>query len=411
MIKQYFKQATYSIKENKVLSAITISGTALAICLIMIMVMTYRAKVKNYPPETKRDRMLYVKWAGYRYKENGEISGNASLSLQTAKQCFAGLETTEAVTITTRPLLKLIATMDETEKFKCKVLPADAAFWHVFDFSFLNGKGYTEADVNSGLKKVVISRRTARKLFGTIDVSGRQVYLGYVPYTVVGVVKDVSKFADSSHADVWIPYTSTYIREYPWADNISGSYLVKLLARRPSDFSAIRKEVKKRVEAYNRQLLEYDLELYEQPTTRFGDTENLKAEGGDMKRIKRQGIIAILLLLIVPAVNLSGLALSRMDERKSEIGIRKAFGARRSVLIAQVFMDNFLYTLIGGAAGFAFSYLLLYLLYRDIFIGPLLSPVVFLIALFFCLVLNTVSAVIPAWNASSSPIVNDLKRS
>ncbi|MDR0422024.1 MAG: ABC transporter permease, partial [Proteiniphilum sp.] len=58
MIQQYFKQAWRLLRENPVLSAISITGTALAICMIMVIVMSYEVKNAPYPPETNRDRML-----------------------------------------------------------------------------------------------------------------------------------------------------------------------------------------------------------------------------------------------------------------------------------------------------------------------------------------------------------------
>lgn len=59
----------------------------------------------------------------------------------------------------------------------------------------------------------------------------------------------------------------------------------------------------------------------------------------------------IVILLLVPAINLSSMTLSRMRKRMSEIGVRKAFGATANVLLRQVFYENLLLTLIAGAVG------------------------------------------------------------
>jgi putative ABC transport system permease protein len=45
MIKLYFKQAFHLLKDNKLLSAISIIGTALAIAMIMVIVITLRATI------------------------------------------------------------------------------------------------------------------------------------------------------------------------------------------------------------------------------------------------------------------------------------------------------------------------------------------------------------------------------
>ena len=58
MIKLYFKQAFHLLKENKLLSSISIIGTALAIAMIMVIVITLRATIAPFAPESYRDRML-----------------------------------------------------------------------------------------------------------------------------------------------------------------------------------------------------------------------------------------------------------------------------------------------------------------------------------------------------------------
>lgn len=45
MLKQYFKQAFSMLRDNKLLSLISILGTAMAICMIMVIVITYQLRV------------------------------------------------------------------------------------------------------------------------------------------------------------------------------------------------------------------------------------------------------------------------------------------------------------------------------------------------------------------------------
>ena len=71
MVQQYFKQAWRVLRENPVLSTITILGTALSIAMIMMLVMTDRIKHGNFAPENTRDRTLYVKSATVQNKVDG----------------------------------------------------------------------------------------------------------------------------------------------------------------------------------------------------------------------------------------------------------------------------------------------------------------------------------------------------
>lgn len=64
--------------------------------------------------------------------------------------------------------------------------------------------------------------------------------------------------------------------------------------------------------------------------------------------------------MLVPAVNLSGLTSSRMQERISEMSIRKAFGATKGTLGHQMLTENLLMTLLGGIAGLTASFIVVY---------------------------------------------------
>ena len=60
MIKQYIKQALRMIGENKLLSVISILGTALAICMIMVIVILYVVNTASFKPEVNRGRTCYI---------------------------------------------------------------------------------------------------------------------------------------------------------------------------------------------------------------------------------------------------------------------------------------------------------------------------------------------------------------
>src|SRR5256885_1583041 len=62
-----------------------------------------------------------------------------------------------------------------------------------------------------------------------------------------------------------------------------------------------------------------------------------------------------LLFMALPTLNLVNLNVSRILERASEIGVRKAFGASSRALLGQFLVENVVLTLIGGALGLALS--------------------------------------------------------
>ena len=67
----------------------------------------------------------------------------------------------------------------------------------------------------------------------------------------------------------------------------------------------------------------------------------------------------MLLFMVLPTLNLVNINLSRILERSSEIGVRKAFGASSRSLVGQFVMENVLLTLLGGALALVLSWITL----------------------------------------------------
>lgn len=428
MLKQYFKQAFSMLRDNKLLSLISILGTAMAICMIMVIVITYQLRVKNYSPEDNRDRTLYVRWGGRSFST--ENHGNGYLSLRTIKECLLPMKTPEAVSFFSPIRNQLASLPGGKEKKDCLMLFTDDVFWEVFNFDFISGSPYTKAEVASGIKKAVITATMARHLYGTTDAAGQTIMISYKPYTVCGVVKDVSTIARTAYAEVWLPYSSVptdMLADDAWAESITGWFHAVILARSPADFDAIGQEMNNLLARYNSSLKEYKLSLYDQPDTQLElQIKGLGAVGPDKEKTILQYLLVIAILLLVPAINLSGTTLSQMRNRLSEIGVRKAFGATKGRLLVQILSENMFLTLLGGALGLVFSYIAIYLMRTwllsnsfgsvasvfggtpQLSVGELFNPVIFLYAFLFCLLLNLLSAGIPAYRMSQKDVVEAL---
>jgi putative ABC transport system permease protein len=110
-----------------------------------------------------------------------------------------------------------------------------------------------------------------------------------------------------------------------------------------------------------------------------------------------------LLFMALPVLNLINLSLSRILERSSEIGVRKAFGASSWTLVGQFLVESVVLTLIGGALGLALSALAIRMLGNADFIPYAqlsLNFRVFLYGLAFALAFGVLSGAYPAWRMS-----------
>jgi putative ABC transport system permease protein len=118
--------------------------------------------------------------------------------------------------------------------------------------------------------------------------------------------------------------------------------------------------------------------------------------------------------MLLPAINLINLINSRIMERASEIGIRKAFGASSSVLTQQFIVENVILTLFGGILSIVLAGLFMhYFNQNDMLAYARLSInwKVLLVAVVCSVVLGLLSGVYPAWRMSKLNVADVIRQS
>ena len=418
MYKHYLKQMLQLFKENKLISCISILGTALSICMIMVIVILYQMNTENMAPELNRDRMLYINDITV---VTDKFRGTNGMSRYLMLEGFGTLQLPERVAAIGGGLRECFMSVPGIkEEMNGELLLTDASFWQMFDFIFVAGSAYTEEEFESAVKSVVIDEAYARTLYGSAAMAvGKRIDLDYEEYTVKGVVKSVNPFFKSTYANVWLPYTVDPNLARIETTNLggyTGGLSCYILAASSSDIPAIRLEVQGVLDRFNANNKKLKLMLDEPPLNHFDQT--FRSDQIDPTALRLRYILIITLLLLVPAINLTGLTFSHMQKRQSEMGVRRAFGATQLQLLKQVLMENVIYSLLGGVVGLLLAYASLWLfdeiLLRTTSQGEtmlsldMLHPLVFVYTFLFCLLFNCLSAGIPALRVSRANIVSSI---
>ena len=122
--------------------------------------------------------------------------------------------------------------------------------------------------------------------------------------------------------------------------------------------------------------------------------------------------IFVLLVMLLPTINLVNINVTRIMERSSEIGVRKAFGASSKTLVYQFIVENLILTLLGGLIGIVLSIIIIKIINSENLIANLelsLNFTVLWVGLIICLVFGFLSGVYPAWRMSKLNVVTALK--
>ena len=425
------------MKQNRLFSAIYIAGTGLSIALVMTVFIVIYVNTASIYPEYNRDRTLQLDEVWRMPKDTTIHSWWGNRASYAMVKMIRELPQVEYVCCAMRPnngfMDNIKTVMNPETKTEHEIMPmiVDGDYWKVFDFEFVHGRPFSQIDVTSFAKVVVLSQSLARQMYATDDVAGRTISIDQVKYKVCGVVKDVpASMSSFVTADMWLPYDNEDDLNSVGGEGLMGDLSVLFTAKSSEDADATYREVWEKVRKYNEQDKVYDYVISENPVVMNMAIFRGSSLSGFKDSVLTDSVwyiwYVLIALMLVPAMNLSGLISSKMNDRLPELGIRKTYGASNFMLLSQVLWENMLLTLIGGVVGLILCYILVVsadewiisllstsnvkpeVMSGNISIEMLFNVPVFCGTLLFCIILNVVSAMIPAVLALRNTIIESL---
>lgn len=350
MFKNYLKTAWRSLKRNKVHSFINIIGLAVGITVVMLIAFwvydetSYNTYFKNYNSIA-------------RIKQNQTFEGK--------------IYTQDAIPF---PLGKALQT-DYSSDFKYVIMSS----WqgdHILNFGL---KSLTEsgmfmdkgADEMLSLKMlygkygslglpndILLSASAAKALFGNEDPMNRQLKIdNEMDVKVVGVFEDIPQntaFKKLNFIASWNLYASkTWVKniQNDWGDNSFQTFIQ--LANNVNINSVNKKIANIKYNNTDEEDKKNHSKIFLTPMRNWhlhNNWENGVASGGQIVYVWMFGIIGLFVLLLA-CINFMNLATARSEKRAKEVGIRKAVGSARKMLIEQFYLESILVVAI--AFGFA----------------------------------------------------------
>ena len=414
MFSNYIKIAWKVLLRHPFYTFITLFGISLTLTVLMVITSFMDHLIGSHYPETNRDRTLYIMQMVQRDSaRTGQSSGPMSFKFLTS---FAKtLKTPERVTICT--FVNSSNAYVGARKIKLNTKFTDADFWRVNEFEFVDGKPYNEHTIAQGDHVAVITDDLRRQYFEDTDESvvGKDIDIENIRYKVIGVVKASPFTRPFSYADIFFPYTAP--KSNYQSSGMRGGYVAMILAKDKSDLKAINDEFQDRINRIPVPGVQdgYKYAEVEVKSETYADNFISPIMGGNPGlRTIFLGIIGfiVFMLLGLPAINLVNVNVSRIMERASEIGIRKAFGAPVKTLVWQFIVENIFITFIGGSIALILALIIIHLInasgwiaYADLTIN---LPV-FLISILVCLIFGLLSGVLPALRMAKLSIADALK--
>ena len=409
MFLNYLKIAFTVLRRRKFFTFISLFAICFTLVVLTVAATMLDHMFGSHAPEQFSDRSLGV----YTVRLNGENNrrtGAAGYKL--LDQHVRTLPHTRHVSVIEMP--KEAASYVDGRKLTSYLKHTDGEFWKIFDFRFLEGRPYGIEDDRNANPVAVINEATRAKFFGGGAAVGRKIELDGQRFTVIGVVENVPITRLEPFSDVWAPIGT--IRSQAFRDEYMGAFLAVVVADSPKHLAAIQAEYDARI----RSLPPPDPQVFDSFAggieTRFGyiARQLLSPTMEEDRSALLTGILLglALMFMTLPAVNLVNINSSRILERASEIGVRKAFGASSSTLTGQFLVENLFVTMAGALLALVVSQGLLSLLNASgmvLYSQFSLNWRVFGYALGLALVFALISGVYPAWRMSRLDPVSALR--
>jgi putative ABC transport system permease protein len=403
MLKNYLKIALKVLLRRKFFTFISLFGISFTLIVLMVATAMLDHVFGPMPPEVKTGRTLGIYTVRMEMPESGSARTGPS-PYWFLDRYVRKLTTAERVSISS--VFKTVNAFRNGVKIPLFLRRTDGEFWEILEFEFLEGGPFTVEDEKHANFVAVINEATRRKYFDEQPAAGRTIEIDGQNFLVVGVVPNVPIFRLSSFADVWVPLSTaksnSYLRES------TGNFLALILAKDRADLPKIKEELQSvlpHVEFPNPR--DFNKIITTAETLFESVARGLFAQDRSASSYAAHFFILLVLLMILfmllPTINLVNLNVSRIMERASEIGVRKAFGASSWTLVGQFVVENILLTLVGGVIGFAGSVLVLNMLTDSGLIQYAqfhLNYRIFLYALATAIFFGLFSGVYPAWKMS-----------
>lgn len=256
--------------------------------------------------------------------------------------------------------------------------------------NFIKGEGFASQAFKEQQQAIFLQDSLYDELFPNEEGIGQFVEVNGVPFKVQGVFQ-----LDPNSSNLFSFEKRAYVplqQAHKLSDELD---IVPLVTIQTNNTDQLQGAAEKAAEILNQQIPPSDYE--------YG-VMNLKDFARELERMNQSSFILLSgiasISLLVGGIGVMNIMLVSVTERTKEIGIKKALGARRKIILKQFLVEAVVLTLIGGILGILIGLLSGYVITQSLDYPYIVSVLSIIVSLVFCSLMGVIFGLLPAMKAS-----------
>jgi putative ABC transport system permease protein len=385
---------------NKLRSMLTILGVLIGVGAVIILVAVGTGSSAQV--QANIDRLGTNTLTVF---STGRFGGRSTTGTQSS---FATMTVGDVQQIERQPYVQSVSPVSSTSvtaayngasDSSATVTGSTPSYLSASSYSLEAGSSFTSSQVTNRERVAVIGQTVVSDLFGTSNPIGRTIQLGSASFEVVGVLATKGSTGIQDQDNVVIaPYTA--VQDELTGESSSFSELL-IQGKSSSTLNTVESEVETILAAAN------NTTVANLPFSVLNEASLLSTAESTSSTFTVLLAAVAGISLLVGGIGVMNIMLVTVTERTREIGIRKAIGARKSVILAQFLYEAVFLSLIGGLAGVAIG--VVGSQFRIDGVQPVIAPYSIVLALGVSIAVGVFFGFYPANRAASLRPIDALR--
>lgn len=394
-------QALKAMRENKVRSFLMMLGVIIGVATLTIItssVMGARSQVMARVERFGLDQIMIMAGAGR--KPGVPQPTPTTLKIEDANAMLS--EVSNVKDVTPQINRRDIPVKYQNKNSYAVMVAANPNWSEIWNTQAENGRFFNETEVSRLARVAVIGQTLVNDLFESEDPVGKQISVANNPFEIIGVLekKGASPTGMDLDSRLIIPITTGMKRVFN-QDYITN---IKLVVNDASKISDTGNDIKMLLrERHNLAPGVEDDFTIVTPTLVMALASKVSSTFNIFL------ILISLVSLVVGAVVIANIMFISVNERRAEIGIRRAVGATRRDILSQFLIESVTVSALGGIIGGILGIVTLKLLstFTKMQSGDIIAPL--MIAIACAIIVGLLAGIQPAKKASSLDPIEALK--